>query len=66
MQTQPSPAQPATATRPARPIACRVNVTIADGSRHCYDALAPSTSTAAMNALTMFGICKVSVQAIQP
>jgi len=50
---------------PAHRIACQVKVTTLDGTKHSYYTFASSTCAAVMDALDIFGICKVSVQAIR-
>jgi len=65
MQTQQSQADQAHATRANYTIPCRVSVTTATGDRHHYYALSRSTCAAVMDALDIFGICKVRVQSLR-
>jgi len=52
-------------THATRVIACRVSVTTTTGDRHHYYALSRSTCAAAIQALDVFGICKVRVQSLR-
>jgi len=60
--------QPSSPNRPPvqRLLGCCVRVTTRTGRVHEYKALAASTIAAVMDALAMFGPCKVSACALYP
>jgi len=65
MQTTASPSLQAHVAQSQRVIPCRVNVTTATGDRHRYYTLSRSTCAAVMDALDVFGICKIRVQSLR-